>query len=65
MFQWAVIVLVLAFAGVILNLFSGTRWELTLHDIILFLISLGMLFRIRFMAKKGEKEKLMAQVRNE
>ncbi len=61
MTYWAMIVLVLAFAGTTLNLFMGTRWELILHDIILFLVSLGMLIRIRYMTNKGEKEKLLKE----
>jgi hypothetical protein len=59
MIAWAGIVLALAFVGVFLNIAFGTRFELILHDIILFLVTLGMLFRIRFKTKEGEKEKLL------
>ncbi len=55
---WAAIVLVLAFVGTILNLTMGTPIQLILHDTILFLIALGILVRIRFKTREGEKEKL-------
>ena len=58
MTYWALVVLVLAFAGATLNILQGTRMELILHDILLFLIALGMLIRIRYMTKKGTREKL-------
>ena len=58
MTYWAAIVLILAFAGATINILQGTRMELILHDILLFLISLGMLIRIRYMTKKGTREKL-------
>ncbi len=62
MTYWALIVLLLAFAGTVLNLIFGTALELVFHDILLFLISLGMLFRIRHMTKKGTKEELKRQL---
>jgi hypothetical protein len=55
---WAVIVLVLALLGTILNLTMGTPVQLILHDSILFLVALGILVRIRFKTREGEKEKL-------
>ncbi|MCK5542268.1 MAG: hypothetical protein KAI40_06215 [Desulfobacterales bacterium] len=62
MTYWAIIVLVLAFYGATLNIIVGSRMELILQDILLFLISLGMLIRIRYMTKKGDKEKLEKQL---
>ncbi len=53
----AIIVLALAVVGATINIIMGTRMELILHDIILFLISIGMLIRIRYKTKKSEKEK--------
>jgi hypothetical protein len=55
---WAAIVLVLALLGTILNLTMGTPIQLILHDSILFLVALGILVRIRFKTREGEKEKL-------
>ena len=55
---WAAIVLVLALLGTILNLTMGTPVQLILHDSILFLVALGILVRIRFKTREGEKEKL-------
>jgi hypothetical protein len=55
---WAAIVLVLALLGTILNLIMGTPVQLILHDSILFLVALGILVRIRFKTREGEKEKL-------
>ena len=55
---WAAIVLVLALLGTILNLIMGTPIQLILHDSILFLVALGILVRIRFKTREGEKEKL-------
>ncbi|MCK5311798.1 MAG: hypothetical protein KAJ62_06795 [Desulfobacteraceae bacterium] len=58
MVYWAAIVLVLAFAGTAFNIIMGTHMALILQDLLLFLISLGMLIRIRYMNRKGEKETL-------
>jgi len=55
---WAGIVLVLALLGTILNLIMGTPIQLLLHDSILFLVALGILVRIKFKTREGEKEKL-------
>jgi hypothetical protein len=55
---WAAIVLVLALLGTILNLIMGTPIQLILHDSILFLVALGILVRIKFKTREGEKEKL-------
>ncbi len=55
---WAAIVLVLALLGTTLNLIMGTPIQLILHDSILFLVALGILVRIRFKTREGEKEKL-------
>ncbi len=62
MTYWAMIVLVLAFYGATLNIIVGSRMELILQDVLLFLISLGMLIRIRYMTNKGDKEKLEKQL---
>lgn len=59
---WAVIVLVLALLGTILNLTMGTPVQLILHDSILFLVALGILVRIRFKTREGEKEKLRLMI---
>ena len=58
MTYWATVVLVLALAGSILNLLFGTPIKLVLHDILLFLIALGMLVRIKYKTAEAEKEKL-------
>jgi len=50
---WAAVVLVLALVGTTMNLILGTPFQLLLHDIILFLLALGILFRIRHQKKKG------------
>jgi len=55
---WAAIVLLLALLGTILNIIMGTPIQLILHDSILFLVALGILVRIRFKTREGEKEKL-------
>ena len=55
---WAAIVLLLALLGTILNLIMGTPIQLILHDSLLFLVALGILVRIRFKTREGEKEKL-------
>ena len=62
MTYWAIIVLILASYGATLNIMVGSRMELILQDVLLFLISLGMLIRIRYMTKKGDKEKLAKQL---
>ena len=62
MTYWAIIVLVLASYGATLNIMVGSRMELILQDVLLFLISLGMLIRIRYMTNKGDKEKLEKQL---
>jgi hypothetical protein len=59
---WAAIVLVLALLGTILNLIMGTPVQLILHDSILFLVALGILVRIRFKTREGEKEKLRLMI---
>jgi hypothetical protein len=53
---WAAVVLILALVGTTMNLLLGTPFERTLHDIILFLLALGILARIRYQRKKAEKE---------
>lgn len=59
---WAAIVLLLALIGTVVNLIMGTPLKLLLHDIILFLITLGVLVRIRYKTKEGEKEQLQQKV---
>jgi hypothetical protein len=58
MTYWTIIILMLAFYGVVLNIIVGSRMDLILQDIILLLVALGMLIRIRYMTNKGDKEKL-------
>lgn len=60
---WAGIVLVLALVGTVINLVIGTPVQLVLHDILLFLISLGILIRIRYKTKEGEKERLRRKLK--
>jgi hypothetical protein len=55
---WAAMVLFLALVGTVLNLTMGTPIKLVLHDILLFLVALGILIRIRSKVKEGEKEAL-------
>jgi len=55
---WAAIVLLLALLGTTLNLLMGTPIHLILHDSVLFLVALGILVRIRFKTREGEKEEL-------
>ncbi|HOP46156.1 MAG TPA: hypothetical protein PK874_00720 [Desulfobacteraceae bacterium] len=59
---WAGIVLLLALVGTVINLLIGTPVQLVLHDILLFLITLGILVRIRYKRKEGEKEKLIQRI---
>jgi len=53
---WAAVVLILALVGTTMNLILGTPFKLLLHDIILFLLALGILFRIRHQKKKAVEE---------
>ncbi len=53
---WAAIVLFLAYTGTMLNLIFNTPPKLVLHDILLFLIALGVLVRIKFETKDGENK---------
>ena len=62
MFYWSIVVLLLAFAGAIMNILMGSHMALILNDVILFLVALGMLLRIRYMNKKGEKEELQQRI---
>lgn len=59
---WAGIVLLLALVGTVINLLIGTPVQLLLHDILLFLITLGILVRIRYKRKEGEKERLRKEL---
>lgn len=55
---WVFVVLVFALVGLILNIIKGAPMELLLvKDIILMLITLGMLVRISYKTKQGEREK--------
>ncbi len=58
MVAWTIVVLVLAAAGLVVNYAWKTPVQLSLHDIVLFLLALGILVRIRFKTKEGEKERL-------
>ena len=62
MVYWAIVVLILAFTGTIMNILMNSHMALVLNDIILFLVALGMLLRIRYMNKKGEKEELQQRI---
>ena len=62
MLVWTTVVLVLAFVGLIVNYLWGTPLKLSLHDIVIFLLALGMLVRIRYKTKEGEKEKLQQTI---
>lgn len=60
---WAAIILAIALILSIINLLKGFKTgETNLQDIVLFLIALGVLVRIRFKTKEGEKEKLKKQL---
>jgi len=59
---WTIIVLVLAFIGVITNLLWGNIIKIPFHDIVLFLIALGILVRIKYKTKEAEKETLKQKV---
>ncbi|UCC39727.1 MAG: hypothetical protein JSV96_18450 [Candidatus Aminicenantes bacterium] len=59
---WTVIVLVLAFIGILTNLIWGNVIKMPFQDILLFLIALGILVRIRYKSKEAEKEKLKEKV---
>jgi len=55
---WVVIILVFALAGLILNIVKGAPMELLLvKDIVLMLITLGMLVRISYKTRQGDREK--------
>jgi hypothetical protein len=55
---WAGVVLLLALIGTVINLTMGTPVKRVLHDVLLFLLAIGILVRIRYKAKEGEKEAL-------
>lgn len=55
---WTIIVLVLAVIGLGVNYLFKAPIQVSLNEIILFLVALGILVRIRFKAKEGEKERL-------
>ena len=58
---WAGIILIIAFAGTLLNLIMKIPVVLVLHDIALFLITLGMLVRMRSAKRaRGVDETLWA-----
>ena len=55
---WVFIILVFALAGLVLNIIQGAPIELMfIKDIILLLITLGMLVRISYKTRQGEREK--------
>jgi Mg2+/citrate symporter len=62
MIVWTIIVMVLALIGIATNLLWGNIIKVPFHDIILFLIALGILVRIRYKSKEAEKEKLQEKV---
>ncbi len=54
---WVFIVLLFALAGLVLNIIKGAPMELMLvKDIILLLITLGMLVRIHYKTRHGERK---------
>ena len=63
MVVWSVVVMFLALVGIISNYIWGMPLKLPLHDIILFLIALGLLIRIRYKQREGEKEKLQEKLK--
>jgi hypothetical protein len=55
---WVFIILLFALAGLILNIIKGAPMELMLvKDIVLLLITLGMLVRISYKSRQGDREK--------
>jgi hypothetical protein len=61
MTYWAIIVMILAAIGAAMNIYLGTPFERILHDIMLFLISIGMLMRIRYKTKQAERDKAIKE----
>ena len=59
---WVTVLLLVAYLAGILGLKTGAPAEMLLHNMVLFLIPLGMLVRIRFKSKQGEKERLQQKV---
>ena len=59
---WAFIVFILALGGTIFNLVMGTPVKLVFHDILLLFVALGILVRIRYKTKEGEKESLEKKI---
>lgn len=55
MIYWAIIIMVLAAIGAALNIILGTPMERILHDIVLFLVAIGMLIRVRYKSKEDKK----------
>jgi|GEM_PF-2273904 len=62
MVVWTIIVMLLAFIGIITNILWGMPLKVSFHDIIIFLIALGILIRIRYKTREGEKEKLQKTI---
>ncbi len=65
---WAVVMLVIALCGLVIDLFFNPRvWDtstrLIMQDLMLLLFALGVLIRIRAKTREGEKEKLAAASR--
>jgi hypothetical protein len=55
---WVFIVLLFSLVGLALNIIKGAPMELMMvKDIILLLITLGMLVRIHYKTKQGDREK--------
>ncbi len=55
---WVFIVLLFSLVGLALSIIKGAPMELMMvKDIILLLITLGMLVRISYKTKQGEREK--------
>ena len=62
MIIWTIIVLVFAVVGLCMNYLFQAPLEVSLNDMILFLLALGILVRIRVKTKEGEKERLQQTI---
>jgi hypothetical protein len=63
MLIWLIITIVLAFFGVIELLLNFTIPFIELRIILLFLLVLGMAYRLYIMERSGEKESLKQRIR--
>lgn len=63
MLIWLIITITLAFFGVVELLLNFTMPFMELRVVLLFLLILGMAYRLHLMEKGGEKEKLKGRIR--